>query len=319
MAITELRTKWMNYDESVTAASNMQVKINIKKAREELIFKLLHGLFQPSKAQSLESWLIDGRRYTHSSIPTMSFPPIDYNLSEITLGKAELTIAAASLMRHILFTHRISLHNFPDIMQCFTVLLLGRPLGDEEFSTGSTIGRHTTQLDVIDWYLQMVEFSKYITTLSPNGFPRYWYSSLDDSEHNKTDRHALVFLIPDVDGDPSYKTLSTMIATGKDADSNAGTNFNLFKDKIDPLALVHYGGGFTNNASAAAKERNLRFDKVIERAKGIDNPNPCFPIQGDFEFGAQRLIVDLGDGFHIDNLAVAHAKAFGETERGEYS
>ena len=183
----------MNYDESVTAASNMQVKINIKKAREELIFKLLHGLFQPSKAQSLESWLIDGRRYTHSSIPTMSFPPIDYNLSEITLGKAELTIEAASLMRHILFTHRISLHNFPDIMQCFAVLLLGRPLGDEEFSTGSTIGRHTTQLDVIDWYLQMVEFSKYITTLSPNGFPRYWYSSLDDSKHNKTDRHALVF------------------------------------------------------------------------------------------------------------------------------
>ena len=101
-----------------------------------------------------------------------------------------------------------------------------------------------------------------------------------------------------------------MIATGKDADSNAGTNFNLFKDKIDPLVLVHYGGGFTNNASVAAKERNLRFDKVIERAKGIDNPNPSFPIQGDFEFGAQRLIVDLGDGFHIDNLAVAHAKAW---------
>ena len=49
MAITELRTKWMNYDESVTAASNMQVKINIKKAREELIFKLLHLFLIPEQ------------------------------------------------------------------------------------------------------------------------------------------------------------------------------------------------------------------------------------------------------------------------------
>jgi hypothetical protein len=85
-------------------------------------------------------------------------------------------------------------------------------------------------------------------------------ASSDDSKHNKTDRHALAFSSPDVNGDPSYKTLSTMPATGKDADSNAEMNFNLFKDKIDPLALVHYGGGVTDNASAAAKERNLVFD-----------------------------------------------------------
>ena len=112
-----------------------------------------------------------------------------------------------------------------------------------------------------------------------------------------------------------------MPATGKDADSNADMNFNLFKDKIDPLALVHYGGGVTDNASAAAKERNLTFDKVMKSAKGIENPNPSFPIKGDFVFGVKRLIVDLGDGFHIDNLAVTHAinKAFGETERGEHS
>jgi hypothetical protein len=130
-----------------------------------------HGLFLPTEAQSLESWLIDGRRYTNSSISTTRVPPINYNLSE-TPGKAELTAVAASLMRHILFAHRIPLHNFPDIMQCFAVLLLGRPLGLDEFSTGSTLGRHITKVDTIDWYFQMVEFSKYITALSTNGFPR---------------------------------------------------------------------------------------------------------------------------------------------------
>ena len=234
---TELRTRWLNYFGTMTAASKMQVKRNIKKARVELIAKMPHGLFLPTEAQSLESWLIDGRRYTNSSIPTTRVPPINYNLSE-TPGKAELTAVAASLMRHILFAHRIPLHNFPDIMQCFAVLLLGRPFGLDEFSTGSTLGRHITKLDIIDWYFQMVEFSKYITALSTNGFPRYWYSSSDDSKHNKTDRHALAFSSPDVNGDPSYKTLSTMPATGKDADSNAEMNFNLFKDKIDPLALV---------------------------------------------------------------------------------
>jgi hypothetical protein len=236
---TELRTRWLNYFGTMTAASKMQVKINIKKATGELIAKMPHGLFLPTEAQSLESWLIDGRRYTNSSIPTTRVPPINYNLSE-TPGKAELTAVAASLMRHILFAHRIPLHNFPDIMQCFAVLLLECSLGLDEFSTGSTLGRHITKLDIIDWYFQMVEFSKYITALSPNGFPRYWYSSSDDSKHNKTDRHALAFSSPDVNGDPSYtKTLSTMPATGKDADSNADMNFNLFKDKIDPLALVH--------------------------------------------------------------------------------
>ena len=187
---TELRTRWLNYFGTMTAASKMQVKRNIKKARVELIAKMPHGLFLPTEAQSLESWLIDGRRYTNSSIPTTRVPPINYNLSE-TPGKAELTAVAASLMRHILFAHRIPLHNFPDIMQCFAVLLLGRPLGLDEFSTGSTLGRHITKLDIIDWYFQMVEFSKYITALSTNGFPRYWYSSSDDSKHNKTDRHAL--------------------------------------------------------------------------------------------------------------------------------
>ena len=116
-----------------------------------------HGLFLPTEAQSLESWLIDGRRYTNSSISTTRVPPINYNLSE-TPGKAELTAVAASLMRHILFAHRIPLHNFPDIMQCFAVLLLGRPLGLDEFSTGSTLGRHITKLDIIDWYFQMVSF-----------------------------------------------------------------------------------------------------------------------------------------------------------------
>jgi hypothetical protein len=61
---TELRTRWLNHFGTMTAASKMQVKRNIKKARVELIAKMPHGLFLPTEAQSLESWLIDGRRYT---------------------------------------------------------------------------------------------------------------------------------------------------------------------------------------------------------------------------------------------------------------
>jgi RNA polymerase sigma factor (sigma-70 family) len=147
----------------------------------------------------------------------------------------------------------------------------------------------------------MVEFSKYITALSTNGFPRYWYSSSDDSKHNKTDRHALAFSSPDVNGDPSYKTLSTMPATGKDADSNAEMNFNLFKDKIDPLALVHYGGGVTDNASAAAKERNLTFNKVMKIAKEpISLENPVGDEDGSY----------LGDFIEDKNAVLPSEAAF---------
>jgi len=149
--------------------------------------------------------------------------------SKITNDTPILKTEAASMMRHIIFANRIPLHNFFDIMQCFSVLLLGGALPEDEFSSGYIITRHILRLDGIDWHFEMNHCTEYFTTLSEYGFVRYLYSSSDDSEHRKVTRHALAISSIDDKEFACYKVLTVMPAAGKDGDACADANLNAFK------------------------------------------------------------------------------------------
>jgi len=320
-SLSDTMVNLRNEVESLGSRRKESVIRSVTLVRNILIDSMPDKLFCPLPNQSLNDWLHDGRAYSASTIPSTRLPPCNYLKSNITNDKPELKTEAASLMRHIIFAHRIPLHNFFDLMQCFSVLLLGRSLTEDEFSSGYTITRHILRLDGIDWHFEMKSCTEYFTTLSQYGFVRYLYSSSDDSEHRKVNRHALAISSIDDNKFACYKILTVMPATGKDGDACADSNLNAFKILIPRRALAHYGGSVTDNASAAVAERRLTFDKVMAYIKDERHPNPTFPLQGDHVFGIKRKIVDLGDGFHIDNLGLTHAinKAYGSVERGSHS
>ena len=86
--------------------------------------------------------------------------------------------------------------------------------------------------------------------------------------------------------------------------------------------LANLGGKVTDNEATAALERKITFSKVMESLRTTEYNSTAMPetIQGDKVFGVTRMIVDGGDLYHIENIAMSHCMnaAFREMERGNH-
>jgi len=76
--------------------------------------------------------------------------------------------------------------------------------------------------------------------------------------------------------------------------------------------MSHFGGGTTDNASDAAKEVCITFDKILNMVKSDANLKDMGSL-----YGYKRLPMRLGDPFHNANLVVSGASvaAFGNSKR----
>ena len=77
----------------------------------------------------------------------------------------------------------------------------------------------------------------------------------------------------------------------------------------------------TDNASDASLEVLKTFEKVMAHVNKELEATEQATINHDHVFGVKRKCIQLGDPFHIDNLAMTWAskKAFDDPEPGNYS
>jgi hypothetical protein len=85
----------------------------------------------------LWDWIEQGKRFSVGE----QLPPSNYEWNPAN-NQLSMKDEAAHYIRHILFVYNISLTRFPSLMNCFSVLLLRRPLSVHEFSSTNTINYH---------------------------------------------------------------------------------------------------------------------------------------------------------------------------------
>jgi hypothetical protein len=107
---------------------------HVSIVREELIGGSAGGLFSPKTSDRLHAWIADGKRYTTGE----RLPAVNYVVNPDS-NQLWLTDKAAHFMRDIVYTTKLPPSRFPSLMNSFAVLLLGRPLTTEEFSSTSTL------------------------------------------------------------------------------------------------------------------------------------------------------------------------------------
>ena len=282
----------------------------VKCARKELLGRIPGGLFLPNDNDLLINWIIDGERYSNGA-------RLHANIYEIHPSNERLwlTDKAASYIRHIIFCFKVPITRFPSLMNCFSVLLLGRSLLLEEFPSVATLTARIFRLHLFDWQFFMNDFQSKITTLNQCGFPRYWYSITDDSKHHKEDRHAALMSALEGDG-PCFKLLTTSVAGSKDSDGNSKLNVSTILNMLPLNVVAHYGGNVSDNASDAMLEGEKTFGLLMEELATHEVGEDGL-VMTNMVHGVRRRVVRFGDPFHIDNLAVKDAsiKAFGEMER----
>jgi hypothetical protein len=294
---------------------------HLSMARRELLNGLPVGLFRPDESDMLHAWMTDGKRYTAGE----RLPSVNYEMHPKS-NQLWLTDKAAHYIRHIVYCYKLAPSRFPSLMNCFSALMLGRPLAPQEFPSASTLISRFTQLHLIDSHRFAAKFEIYITGLGDYGFHRLWYMVTDDSKHLDRSRHICLQSAhreeeedqpgSDKSPKPCIRLLTASAAASKDSDGNAALNYSAATECLSSGVCALYAGAVTDNASDALNETEKTFDLFMAGVQA----NPEVSHLRNM-YGVERRHIANGDMYHIDNLIATHASnyAFGQTERGEHS
>jgi hypothetical protein len=308
-------TQTINQLCGLNARQRSNVTANMAQIRKEICKQLPGGLFSMSDDQLLVHWICDGRRYSKG----VRLSADNYYIHPDN-NKPCLTDEGAHCLRHMLFCYNLSIIRLPALWNCFAVLLLGRGMKDEEFSSLQTIRNRIQRLHHIDEIRFSHEFEQLISKATPNGFKLLFYTVSDDSKHKKRSRHAVLMSTPstkDMDAEeqdyptPSFRLLTTDEALTTDSDGNSDLNLKTLMNAVSVKSLTHYGGNVSDNANDAVKEGKLTFQKLMR----------TLPLEDQKLYGVERLPIIFGDPYHNDNLCMQHASlaSWGETERDNHS
>jgi hypothetical protein len=294
---------------------------NVSQARQELLDPLPVGIFRPEKSDMLHAWISDGKRYTDGE----RLPSVNYEM-HLESNKLWLMDRAAHYIRHIVYCYKLAPSRFPSLMNCFSVLLLGRPLAQHEFPSASTLRSRFTRLHLIDSHRFAVKFEIYITGRDQYGFHRLWYMVTDDSKHLDRSRHVCLQSAhreeeedqpsSNKSPNPCIRLLTASVAASKDSDGNASLNYSAATQCHSIHVCALFGGAVTDNAPDALKETKKTFHLFQDDVKA----NPEVSHLRNM-YGVERRHITNGDMYHIDNLIATWASncAFGQTDRGEHS
>jgi len=264
--------------------------------------------YQPKEEELLLDYLRDRDFYNQGRRFGVPMWKPGYN------GQNELTPFAVAMIRHIFCQFQVSAKQFPALLNCFSLLLLGYTLGIHEFPSTRTIVTRVLWLHKVDWANFRMLFKPKIQKLTKNGFVRLWYHVSDDSEHHKVNRHILLMTCLDGEDIPMFKFLTASESAKKDSDSNAKLNHQTYMELLNIDILAHYGGSCTDNASDALLETIKTFDHVMDELNAKEYSYG--PMKRNTIYRYVRRVIQFGDPFHIDNLLMNHVSkgAFGETE-----
>ena len=230
---------------------------------------------------------------------------------------------AVHYIRHIVYVLNIPISRFPELWNCFSVLLLRRSLSTREFSSVRTLLPRFYRLTLIDQKVFNNAFEYSICEPDSYGFFRLWYTITDDSMHHKVNRHAAIRTAEEVEGDmqrwgyptPVFRFM-TIGVTAKGSVPNSDLNVSTMQKTVGVKIAAHYGGNVSDNATDAISEGVLTFLGVMAWLRMAAWTAPLTTL-----YGVIRLVCLFTDWFHIDNLIVTHTSkaAFGETDRDNHS
>lgn len=232
-----------------------------------------------------------------------------------------LTIGAAFILRHIMFSFNLPLETVIALWGCFYVLIMRRPIPKDYFSSATAIWANIHRLDYIDKKLATDKFKKFIVKPTSKGFRRSFYMSSDDSEHHNRDRHVLIVSEngnnDDAVVDPSCRHLTSSVTISKDHDGNSDKNVKSIIDTLGVETAAYFGGGTNDNAESAQKEIESTHRKIMDKL-GESNDEGVRNLR--FINGVERWAIKFGDLFHIDNLIVTHAslKSWGQVIKEDH-
>ena len=222
------------------------------------------SLFAPHKDNLLQTGIKDELNYTKGNFVTTN----TYLLNERN-WQQQLNTATTTVLRHVMITLSIPLHNLNSLWFLFHVLITGKVLPTARFSNMNTIWNNVMQLNKFDSKNKSICFADSISKLSKYGFCQYFGASSDDSEHHRNSMHLLI-AANIIKNEPSFRLLSCTPAQGNDAEGNAWKNFNVLKGVIKDAVLGHYVGSTTDNANSAMAETRVLFEKIIQYLKKTD-------------------------------------------------
>ena len=171
----------------MTSPAIVQTKLNIKRARRQLS-QCLGQQFPPKDGQLLYEWLNDGVRYATG---TPMAAGTNFEL-ESSSRRMRISMSACFILRQIMYSHNLPLATVLSLWSCYYVLIMRTSFPEESFISQTALWNNVQRLHYIDGALTTSSFKPFITQRTKHGFRRYFYSSSDDSEHHKRNRHVLL-------------------------------------------------------------------------------------------------------------------------------
>ena len=296
-------------DEKLSVTSINSGAKHIKQARNEWVIAM-HGVYTPKPEEHLWEWLQEGRSYTEGKRVEAN----NFTLSNSN-RKPELSLEAAFILWHIMFSFSLDVSKVFGLWASFYALLMRREIPMDYFRSQKAIWMNVIALQPIDDHMSTNRFREYITAPTPLGFRRYFYSSSDDSEHFKANRHVLIVSHVKQDSDePTFRHVTSSVSITKDSDGNSLKNAQDMMELFGPVICAYYGGGCNDNAADAQLEIRKTFNRIMTMVAAAG--------YGHLIYVNDVLILPItfGDPFHINNLAVTHCSlaAFGDVDKGDH-
>ena len=298
---------------------NLRIKSNcvqnVKRARERFV-KSLGGFFPPSSDQLLYDLLNDAERYSKGG----SLEAENYEMIE---GNKQLSLDAVFILRHIMYSHKLSLPSTLTLWSSFHALITRRVVGMEQFSSQSAIWNKIQRLHYLDNAIATERFQPFIQKRTPNGFRRCFSSSSDDSIHHDCNRHVLI-TSSNISGnldkvEPSYRHITSSVNAVKS--ESATKNSECIINMFGLFTSSFYGGCTNDNAGDAQKEIKCTFSEIMDAVRDSEEFTPEQIHDIVYENGVERRPIVFGDPYHIANLCMTWASiyAFGDTEKCDHS
>lgn len=122
--------------------SNNNIQTAIKEAVE-----CLHGIFTPQEGTMLYNWIGDSQAYTNGcAVQT----PNNFEQGTYNEHQMSMTLEAAWLLRHIIYTHHLPVRKALMLWAEYHVLILRKPVNPDWFVAEKTLWYHIHRLTFID-------------------------------------------------------------------------------------------------------------------------------------------------------------------------
>jgi hypothetical protein len=198
----------------------------------------LNGCFVPRESDLLHKWYADLKRYSNGDGLEATNTQLDPQSQVLTLS-----LDAIFILRHIMYSHKITVSNVLSLWASFYTLIMRQQLDMTSFISQTSLWNNVQRLHFIDQALATENFAPFICACTRDRFCWYFYSSSDDLEHYSRNRHVLIISsnnstnINDVE--PSFRCVTSSVNEVKS--NNYSKNADAIIAMLGTRIALHYG------------------------------------------------------------------------------